>query len=85
MAEMTIDKAIERLKAEYERAKNLEYVRNPLAYALYQVWKIADGESNVRNVTAESAITALQDAAREFKDVPPDAYLGLMIGSTMQY
>ncbi len=40
--QMTLEKAIELLKAEYERAKTLEYVRNPLAYALYQVWKKAD-------------------------------------------
>lgn len=39
---MTLEKAIERLKTEYERAKSLSYVINPLAYALYQVWKEAD-------------------------------------------
>lgn len=30
------------VKAEYERAKRLPFVVNPLAWALYQVWKIAD-------------------------------------------
>lgn len=40
---MTIEKAIEMLRAEYERAKRLPFVMNPLAWALYQVWKIADG------------------------------------------
>ena len=39
---MTLKKAIELLESEYERAKKLEYVRNPLAWALYQVWKKAD-------------------------------------------
>lgn len=39
---MTLEKAIERLKAEYEMAEKLEHIRNPLAYALYKVWKIAD-------------------------------------------
>ena len=39
---MTLEKAIEKLKTEYERAKSLSYVVNPLAYALYQVWKEAD-------------------------------------------
>lgn len=34
-------------------------------------------------VTAESAISALQEAAKKFKDVPPDAFLGLQIGRTM--
>ena len=40
---MTIDEAIILLKEEYEKAKQLEFVRNPLACALYQVWRIADG------------------------------------------
>lgn len=39
---MEIERAIELLKIEYEKAKLLAYVVNPLAYALYQVWKIAD-------------------------------------------
>lgn len=39
---MTLKKAIELLEAEHERAKKLEYVHNPLAWALYQVWKKAD-------------------------------------------
>ena len=33
---------IKMLKAEYEKAKLLKWVNNPLAYALYQVWKLAD-------------------------------------------
>jgi hypothetical protein len=39
---MTLEEAIEMLKIEYERAKNLDFVIKPLAYALYQVWKKAD-------------------------------------------
>ena len=39
---MTIEKAIKMLEKEYERAKKLDFIRNPLAYALYQVWKVAD-------------------------------------------
>lgn len=39
---MDINKAIQMLEAEYEKAKQLEYVKNPLAYALYRVWKVAD-------------------------------------------
>ena len=42
----TFDDATKLLDAEYERAKRLEYVNNPLAYALYQVWKKADTERN---------------------------------------
>ena len=41
---MTLEKAIELLKSEYEWAKNQKFVRNPLAYALYQVWKVANNE-----------------------------------------
>lgn len=39
---MTLEKAIKLLEEEYERAKMLEYIHNPLAWALYQVWKKAD-------------------------------------------
>lgn len=39
---MKIETAIKYLKAEYEKARLLEFVNNPTAYALYQVWKMAD-------------------------------------------
>lgn len=39
---MRLHTAIKLLEAEYEKAKKLEWVHNPLAYALYQVWKMAD-------------------------------------------
>ena len=39
---MTLEKAIELLKSEYEWAKSQEFVRKPLAYALYQVWRIEE-------------------------------------------
>lgn len=41
---MTIERAKKLLDKEYERAKTLEYIRNPLAYALYTVWKTADAD-----------------------------------------
>lgn len=41
---MTLEKAIKMLKDEYEWAKTKSWIRNPLAYALYQVWKAADRE-----------------------------------------
>ena len=41
---MTIEKAIKLLIKEYERAKGLSFVWNPVAYALYQVWKMEDKE-----------------------------------------
>lgn len=34
---MNLEQAIDALKKEYENAKNLEFVRNPLAYALHRV------------------------------------------------
>ncbi len=41
---MRIKRAIRLLEAEYEKAKKLEWVHNPLAYALHQVWKMADAD-----------------------------------------
>lgn len=41
---MTLAKAIKLLEAEYDRAQKLKFIHNPLAYALYQVWKKADAE-----------------------------------------
>ena len=41
-ADKDLKKAIKLLEQEYERAKHLEFVRNPIAYALFNVWKIAD-------------------------------------------
>lgn len=42
---MSLEKAIELLKKEYDKAKSLQFVKNPIAYALYQVWKTADCKS----------------------------------------
>lgn len=39
---MTLEKAIKLLEREYDRASKLVFVRNPLAYALYKVWQMAD-------------------------------------------
>ena len=39
---MTIQKAIKLIEIEYEKAKKLNWVRNPIAYAIYQVWKMVD-------------------------------------------
>ena len=41
---MTLQKALDMVRIEYERAQGLALVRNPLAWALYRVWKIADGQ-----------------------------------------
>ena len=45
---MNLYRAIELLKREYEKAKNSPYVTNPLAFALYTVWKMADRENKIR-------------------------------------
>lgn len=39
---MTIEKALRRIAQIYDKAQKMPYIRNPLAYALYQVWKAAD-------------------------------------------
>ena len=37
-----LNKAIKVLKEQYEKSKKNPWVRNPIAYALYQTWKIFD-------------------------------------------
>lgn len=39
---MTLEKAIKMLEEEYERAKKMDFVKKPLAYALYTVWREVD-------------------------------------------
>lgn len=41
---MTIAKAITLLIEEHDKAKRNDWVRDPVAYALHQVWKKADVE-----------------------------------------
>ena len=45
---MTIGKALELVCKEYEKAKDLEFVRDPVAYALYAAWKAADNDGRRR-------------------------------------
>ena len=54
---VTLQKAIRMLDAEYERAKQLEYVRNPLAWALYRVWKAVDKDKPEVEQDAEITIS----------------------------
>lgn len=35
----------QKLKAEHEQATKLKWVRDPVAYSLYRVWKSADSEN----------------------------------------
>lgn len=37
-----LEKAIKVLTEEYKKAKKIGWIRNPMAYALYQTWKIFD-------------------------------------------
>ena len=37
-----IDKAITILKEQYEKTQKIDWIRNKIAYALYQTWKIFD-------------------------------------------
>ena len=46
-----LEEAKKLLDEEYERAKRLDYVRNPIAYALYQAWKKADKKKNKNDNT----------------------------------
>lgn len=39
---MSIETAIKILIREYQKALKCGYVRNPVAYALYKVWRLAD-------------------------------------------
>ena len=48
---MTLEQAKQLLDEEYERAKRLDYVINPIAYALHQVWKKADRERRANDGT----------------------------------
>lgn len=38
---MELEEAIKLLEGYYKIAKRLEWVHNPVAYALYQTWKMA--------------------------------------------
>ena len=39
---MPLEEVIKMLEEEYERAKTLSFVRDPLAYALHKVWRKVD-------------------------------------------
>ena len=39
---LTLEKAIKQLQLQYDAATKMPFVQDPLAYALYKVWKQAD-------------------------------------------
>lgn len=43
-----IDRVVKMLEKEYANAQTLEYVKNPMAFALYAVWKQVDKEDKER-------------------------------------
>lgn len=47
-SEMKLNKALKMLKEEYVKAQASVYVRKPMAYALYQVWRYFDGTEKSR-------------------------------------
>ena len=47
---MTLKKALKLVESEYEKAKKLDYIYNPIAYALYPVWREADAHQ--KNVSS---------------------------------
>lgn len=51
---MDLKKAIKLLEQEYKRAQEMCFVRNPLAWALYRVWKKADGQQDGRDAILRS-------------------------------
>ncbi len=38
---MTIEEAVKKLKKEHENALSLDFVKDPVVYVLYKVWKEA--------------------------------------------
>ena len=46
-----IERVIEELREEYETAKGLSFVRDPVGYALYYTWKKHDDRTMKGNVT----------------------------------
>lgn len=41
---LTIEQAIELIRDKYEENKEYRWVHDPVAYTLYEVWKIADSK-----------------------------------------
>lgn len=50
---MRLKKAHRLLEFEYATAKKLEWVNNPIAYALHKVWIMADAEKTTEKGGAE--------------------------------
>lgn len=63
---MGIETAIKKLREEYAKAQGVEYIRNPLAYALHQVWKLADKNPERTNMPrSNGTISFLTEPPKE--------------------
>ena len=45
---MEIEEAVQMLVDQYEKDKENEYIRDPVGHALYEVWKEADRQADMR-------------------------------------
>ena len=52
---MTIDQAIAHLCLEYGKALSADWVRRPLAWALYQTWKYVDAKEEKKEREKEKS------------------------------
>lgn len=43
-----IESAIEYLHEQYDKALKMDYIKNPLAWALYQTWRYVDKGNGAR-------------------------------------
>lgn len=53
---MTIEKAIEQLRAEYDKAKDKDWIYDPVGYALYKTWRYCDGKKRKIEKAKENKI-----------------------------
>ena len=60
--ELYLEKAVHRLCDYYGKALTMEYVRNKIAWALYQTWKEFDKKSEERRMTSDLQPTCNQVA-----------------------
>ena len=56
---MTISQAVQELYKKYVQATKMEHIHNPLAWALFKVWRMADGKRNARKLTNFDRIKAM--------------------------
>ncbi len=47
--DLKLDNAIKYLQKQYDKALKIDYIKNPLAWALYQTWKYVDKGNGKRS------------------------------------